>query len=265
MARRFNGTSDLITATDWGGFGTFVKQNPYSVSVWIRTNSLGSRRVAVGDWNSSGNLESFVIEQGSSVAPTNNTITVHTTSGTGTSTAIVMGSSTWYHVAVIWDGARAKIYVNSVKTNDDARASIPAGVTAVIGRAGAFNGLFWSGDIAHLAIWSLPLADGDVDALYRYVVPTLVRPERLLRYIPLRGVNREVTYGYSRAEVLTITGTTPVADPLGDLIVPSGKRPLLVPPTSPIKSVATVLWPSSVKKVESVAQASVKKLAGITA
>ena len=129
-------------------------------------------------------------------------------------------SQAWHHIGVTYNrGATTNdpvIYIDGTSVAFT-EITAPSGTANTgqnnlrlgedIGGADDFDGT-----IAHVAIWNVILAAGEMQALSRGVSPFRIRPGNLVHYLPLYGRSAEqdlraagVTY--------TVTGTTIVAGP----------------------------------------------------
>lgn len=54
---------------------------------------------------------------------------------------------------------------------------------------------FFDGDIADVAVWSVVLTQDEIDAYNKGVSPTLIRPDKLVSYLPLWGTTQEPDLG----------------------------------------------------------------------
>lgn len=227
MARTFNGSSEYLTLTDRGrfgdvtGFGSWVKQAPFAVSVWFYpTKSVTTRQVIVADWDGSGSTRSFAIQLGTYTGA-DGKIRVGLNSTPIDDSGVTAVVNTWHHVFFYWDKSNAHTCVNGVLKLSTAEASMDAGTTTAIGRAGAYPDLYFGGRIADFAVWTGGgFGPGHALALSQGVQPTRIRPERLMAYLPLQGFDREPAYGaYGNRVPLFLNypagGTTGSAHPVG--------------------------------------------------
>lgn len=141
----FNGTNAY---TDIGNRANLFTSGGFTIEAWVKASAINRTQHIFSDYTSGGVTSSFVLGMNTSnnftffwenPSTTFPTVTSATTGTTGT----------WYHVVGVWDGTTRTIYINgsSDGTNNTAQSRSDAGQNAAIGRAGSFNGLYFSGVI----------------------------------------------------------------------------------------------------------------------
>lgn len=133
--------------------------------------------------------------------------------------------SIWQHACAVFTSASdRKVYVNGggmvQKTTD---IGLPAGMDLF--RVGEFASGFFDGDIAEVAMWSAALDADEVAALAAGVSPLLVRPDALVDYWVLDGVNSPEP-GYCGLSDLTLVNAPTAA-----------RHPLVIRPFVPVNTI----------------------------
>lgn len=203
-ALTFDGSTSFVSFPRISSFRTMVGGGPFTASVWFMTSVLGSRRFVCADYNSGGTTQSYGISIGRVSAGTNNHIAVlDDQAGTDYDTGIVMTALNWYHVVTTWDRVRWKISVNGVVTNDVSKTSWTNGTTFTVGRPGAFNGLYWQGQIGPQMVYSRVLSPDEVKWLYAEPFSMLLpsRPMRFSEFTKIKTID-----GLAKGAVKTVDG-----------------------------------------------------------
>lgn len=163
-----------------GGFEGGVSTTEYTLMIFCRINSLGTRRFVCADYNASGNQESIVVEQ--TVANTWRIYHVNTvpqTSGDFTGIAVTTG---WHWVEVTFKiGISFNSYIDGALSVSDNASSIlsarRSGQDYRVARPGAYTGLPFDGDIAFHCCWNRLLTDNQ---------RAMVRDNPWQLFVPLR-------------------------------------------------------------------------------
>lgn len=185
---------------------------PWTVCAWFRTNDLGSDRLVfwTGD-NSSGN-DDFELRYDSGEL-----ISWRIDDGSSTSAFTSAGSviiNTWHHSCAteIAVDDRAILIDGGDKGTDSVSISPAAGHQTSIGvEDDGSPTRYWSGDIAHVAVWSVTLSDAEIVTLSNGFSPMRVHRDELIAYWPLNGQSTEPDV-IGTLE-MTVTGTTVVEEP----------------------------------------------------
>lgn len=117
-----------------------------------------------------------------------------------------ISTNTWYHGAGVWNGVSSRsVFLDNVKVTNSNTVTALAGVDNVsVGKFQTTSSVnYFDGSIEELGIWDVALTDSEINSLYRRVSPLLVRPSRLIWYIPFLGNANERI----RNESWTVTGT----------------------------------------------------------
>lgn len=209
MARRFNGSSDLIDCGTPPQPSTAI-----TLSAWFYATALpasyafilgrsGTSGLYVIFLKSSGNLAYYILPSGGNVDPGTATIT----------------TNVWYHVAATYDSvndATVRGWLNGAADGTTAwSGSIPsaAGHDFQFGQDPQVGDRFFNGVIADGAMWNVRLSNAEILALSRGARPSQIRPLSLLGWWPLTGLQSPEPDLSGNAHNGTLTGTTPAFGP----------------------------------------------------
>lgn len=131
---------------------------------------------------------------------------------TGTSSSTTFTANTWNHAAGVFASTTSRIaYLNGIAgTADTTNKSIAALASARIG-ASPGGPLPINGSMAEVAIWNIALTATDVRLLASGVSPLIVRPDSLLAYWPMTGLNYASEPDILGGHPLTMTGVMGVS------------------------------------------------------
>jgi hypothetical protein len=140
----------------------------------------------------------------------------NSSSATATATG-TFSDNTWHHVVGIEYNTSDRVAMldgNNASTHNTT-SKVPTGIdeTNLGTRGGTNDDWFLNGYLAELGMWNIALSDGDVTQLALGVSPMMVRPDALVFYLPLVGLDY-----YDRVGGLTMTANgTPdkIAHPTG--------------------------------------------------
>jgi hypothetical protein len=117
----------------------------------------------------------------------------------------------WHHycAAINWASGQYTLALDGIVTTGTFTPSTPqtsSSYVTYVGRQGnsGSGAEFMNGDIAELAIWDKKILDSEITSLGKGYDPSLVRPQNLVRYWPLRRDLNEIRAGTT----LTNNGTT---------------------------------------------------------
>lgn len=192
MSRDFDGTNDKLEGT---ANATLRPALPVTVAAWIYADTIAAKGIFTnnkastqhkGIWfgiaDVSGHLES---------AFGDNTGTASTDRRSKNSTSTV-SSGSWHHVACRIRGATdMDILINAVDAGGSYSGTGGALAYATtqgpqIGTLGGTN--FFDGRIAEVGFWTVSLSDAEITALAKGVSPRMIRPDKLIWYVPTWGV-----------------------------------------------------------------------------
>ncbi len=229
MARNFNGSSDRIV----------VDAAATAVSWWNDTMGrayCGWIKAAAGQSNvgiySEGSLASNTPFWFLSLSQTNADKLRWNGLGTPTvNTTATVADSTWHHIALViqpipTSGNRYNIYVDGVLDQTGTMASTVSGASTSAAAIGALRrtttGNFFSGKIAHWAIWNRTLSGDEVRMLARGHLPSQFDPQH---YWPLTRPQGGVARDIGRSPVHgTLVGTTVSGDEPPVILKPARHR-----------------------------------------
>ena len=168
----FDGTNDYI---DMGDVAAFDGLATFSLSVWFKSSSSGADQ---GIWgkgdphNDSDGIDIFYDSEEIYVD-------IETGNGTfrGNTTGNTFGAgSTWYHLAVVYNGSTIVIYKDAsvVKTQASVTGTtVGTSKELWIGRRHYGSDVkYFTGNMDDMAFWDVALSSADVTAIYNSGVPT---------------------------------------------------------------------------------------------
>lgn len=151
--------------------GSSATLNPTDITVlvWIKPSGTTGQQVITGMCNATADMYNIVDLNGTNLR-------MIWQAGVGNSrywkATAVMSASIWQHVCVTRIGAETpKIYVNGIAktvTTDGSSgySTLPTNQATSIGRAGAYNGAYFGGDIADLRLYKRALSAAEINAMY---------------------------------------------------------------------------------------------------
>ena len=189
MAIKLNGTSQYLERTT-----TVGASFPLTISAWFKTNSTTTAQVIWSESSTTGqSRHSLYIDTDSKLKVV--TVDVNNLNGNFVPYAAVSTNSVttgWHHgVAYFPDNNSRTVYLdgNGV-TNTTAVTNVAGRNRTNIGcRYGATTtpAVYFNGNIAEFAIWTVLLTQGEITALANGANPLAIRPANLLTYYPLGG------------------------------------------------------------------------------
>lgn len=204
MARSFNGTSDKVAFTS-GSPPTAA-----TFSAWIRS-TLVSTYGPVVDLFTTNDTKYYVKSNGTSA---------FYVGGSGTydgSGAATFSANVWYNIVFTWGNLSAaapfNTYVNSVLDfNGTANLASTTGTTALYGNDAA-GAHFFGGSLADPTFWNVVLSTAEILALSKGVRPSKIRPNNLVFWHPLDGLQSPEPDFSGNAHNGTLTGTALASGP----------------------------------------------------
>jgi hypothetical protein len=186
----FDGVNDYVDIG--GGWGTLVGRVAITATAWLKAVAVNKRQAVLGDWNSSGGNESFVVElnnfqrAGGSVR---NPLLMRYSAGT-------ILAATWTHLAWVASAAGTRFYTNGVLTDTTATAiDLGGGTHAAIARAGAFDGIYFDGRLDDIRIFDQALDDTDIADLHAAGRGGITNPPATHYFTGIRSYNRRRKVG----------------------------------------------------------------------
>lgn len=157
----FNGANSYVNFS--GGIGQRTGSRSCSVSLWVNTTTVTVRQIILGDWNASGFGESFGPQIGWGSGQTG--FAVRSPSVASTTTG-AMSANVWTHLCFMSGILGSYVYVNGVLTwVNGTPVTLDSGSTFTIGRTGAFNGGYFSGEIADIRLYRRYLLPVEINVL----------------------------------------------------------------------------------------------------
>ncbi len=180
QALGLDGVNDFVDTAD---INTLDNASAFTVSAWVKENSLLTDKGIVAKWDFStqGNF-AFQTGQGIAGGLTLFLATTLSDSGTGSrtdTTNAVLTAGKWQHVAVVFDGSltgntnRVKMYVDGANVPlTQGAGAVPSSTTAdgtatvKIGKFGGSLDRYFNGSIDDTRIYSRALAPSEIKLLY---------------------------------------------------------------------------------------------------
>lgn len=206
MAYSFSASTDKITFA-----APTFSTSDMSIALWFRTSSSVQYAQLIGNEVATGGgtgANGFTLLVNHNTA-TDGLLYFYVSSGAG-ATAVFSTSGTdwsdgaWHAVAVTRSGNSYTLWVDGTSraTGTDAQ-DLDGAADIVIGRNDAFTPRNLAGDVAEIGIWTgAALNAAEVNALYRGFSCDQVRPQNLVRYLPLVRATNEL----ARGTTVNVTG-----------------------------------------------------------
>lgn len=191
-----DGANEYINATDNAllSFGNGVTDRPFSLSVWVKPDSISRFRIFDKASTTVAQDREYVFSTGSAGRPAfilydiPNTITISRTGNAGTD--LVVGE--WTHLVATYNGnglnTGMKIYRNGVLAPSTAGATgtyVAMHDTAFALNLGRFSGNYANGKQADYVVWDKELSASEVTAIYNNGEPRNEATQSLLENIVL--------------------------------------------------------------------------------
>jgi len=230
MAYSFNGSNQYLRRGDTCG----VTAAPCSMAIWFRaTGTISSYATPIGF---GGNASAEILNV--SAHHTDLKLRWYSTSGAYAQTSAGFSMNVWNHVLGVEaaNDSRA-IYLNGANkgTNSTNMNPWPELEATALGR-GEPGQNYWPGELAWGAIWNAALTDADAAALAKGWHPTLIKPQNLVAFWPLGGLDpQDPKDGWGGYDLTAYNSPGEVDHPAG-LLYPQGPR-IVAPGTAPAASV----------------------------
>jgi hypothetical protein len=214
MARWGNGSTEglLIEAAP-------APSPSFSMGCWFlpeQENAIGTLMAVCRSDSASGFFGLRV--RGSSAGDPLEAIQVPNTGGGGASaTAGPVQFGRWqYGLGVFNANNHRAVYLDSTAGTNSTNlgATTPDRLSLLYSARGARPQHYLPGAIAHAAVWSAALTAREAAALASGASPLSIRPEHLVAYWPLEGLNRREEIGVVAARALVASGTSWAPGPL---------------------------------------------------
>ena len=170
----FNGSSDYI---DCGEISELVSTTNFSVSGWFYFNSTATNKAIFSYGGATNTQYSFALQTQLNKLRFYFAYFLNDGGNRFVDSSIALSTSTWYHIAVTYDGNetgntnRAKIYVDGVNVTTTGGGTINSTTTAStgsfnIGRWDISTGRFLDGKADEVSIWNTTLSSDAVTEIY---------------------------------------------------------------------------------------------------
>lgn len=207
MSREFNGTDALLSRSN-GVTAAF----PFSIAIWYRPTTLsGSDKdlFSTDDGPSTPIAVRLSLRSASSWKPTlymyDGSYKEVNAGGAGSTT------NAWQHAAAVVTSASSySVFYNGANkaTGTTAVTMTPANLDRIaLGRTSFAASDYFTGQLAHCAVWAAALTDAEVEVLAAGLLPTKVRSASLTAYWSLSGKDSPEIDIVGRND-LTVTNAT---------------------------------------------------------
>jgi hypothetical protein len=175
-AVEFDGTDDYMSVPDSNdlSFGDSTTDSPFSISAWIKNDSIGATQRIVAKASSTSSIEYLFTINGS------NQLGLYLYDGSSSiridaTTDVALLSGVWYHVVATYDGSGANTGINLyVDTNTGTRSLNSAGSyvamhnTSAPVRVGSLSyaSQYFDGKIDGVAIFDYELSAANISTIY---------------------------------------------------------------------------------------------------
>jgi len=191
MARNFNGTTQrLVNVT-----GVPVSVAPLTVSAWVNPSTAAPLDdmviISLCRTDSAQHWFRLLIE-GNTIADRGYprwAVTAGGVAGKAQATSLIL-ANTWQHLCgVEYSSSNRSVFLNAGSQGSNFDLRVPAGVNRIdIAHCNWIGNPDWfSGSIAHVAIWNVALLTNEIKALSSGLSPLQIRPDKLVAYYPLNG------------------------------------------------------------------------------
>jgi hypothetical protein len=194
----YDGVDDfLFAASTWDALdGNLITNGGFTISLWVKLDSLSSTQVLWRSWGSTGNVQTTI------AVYTSGMVEVFT-GGSGSNwsrstTNLVTGQ--WYHIVFRLDPSissrylKQQIWINGVQgfTSNFFGGTMPNGLGASIGING-YNATFDThGNINEVAVWSqYVLTDAEISNIYNNGAPNDLADSNIVSRAPNNWVRSE--------------------------------------------------------------------------
>lgn len=197
MAWDFDGTDDVIEAALGANYDV-----PITLACWFNSDTTNSARclMSLASGSTAENTSPALSLRLSGA----NQVLATTSSGGGSNSSNTAGTislTTWHHGAARFASTASRIaYLDGVAgATDTVTRAVGANLDNLLlgqGSGGTYNAATpFNGRIAEAAVWSAALDAAEIEALARGYRPSLIRPDKLLFYLPLVREVQELHFG----------------------------------------------------------------------
>ena len=199
----------------------FAPSPPFTLSAWVNLSDNGAVQHILGFSRTTSDLPFYALRVRFDL-PAKNYEVAHRSN---TSTQGVASASTsfptgqWVHVAGVFDGAASRTaYVNGANVAADSTSIGATSIdqtTAMYSNRNSAPSQYAQGAMAHAAVWSAALTDNEISSLADGCPPSMIRPDNLVRYWPLYGLEATASRETDlvRRDSLVVAGTSWYPDP----------------------------------------------------
>jgi hypothetical protein len=189
MSVEFNdGNSEYLSYAD-----AIVPAVPLTIACWFRTDDATVNQALASIAYGSSNTNYFLLWAIRSGAGSHPSEIWATTYGQGVSGTAYSGNTfsanMWHHAAAVFGGSSSRVaYLDASAGSEDTTPVTPVSLnrTAIGCLYRSSIGSYMSGRIGEVGIWSAELTADELASLAAGYAPSLVRPDQLYAYIPLR-------------------------------------------------------------------------------
>jgi hypothetical protein len=190
MARSFDGSNDAMHFPVPGGAAT-----AYSQHLWVQIASNPGSNKSITTWAEDYNSATHEKYLDMNTSGVTNWTSFDGASKTTSPSAPAMTANVWAAQGMTQSTTTLLHYFNGTQVGTVAASGIYNGYVSPVCELGhSSHGGFWAGQIAEYAIWTEVLTADEMAALAKGISPLLVRPQALLRYLPLlqKGTETEL-------------------------------------------------------------------------
>jgi hypothetical protein len=157
----FGGSANIQGSTSGFNFGA----NPFSISLWIKTNSASGGGILTTHDVASSKYSNI----GVYIAGTNNGFAdIDINNGAGSTTNFngrKLTDNQWHHILVVRQGATANLYVDGVLDFTDNLSQNPNNSTSFI-IGSSYDAAYFTGTIDDIRVYDRALTDAEIGLLY---------------------------------------------------------------------------------------------------
>lgn len=210
MAYDFDGTDDYMESALGANYDV-----PKTIACWFNSNNstVAYTLVSLSGGSTSENLSPALALRLSTTA----TVLATTAASGGLSNANTTATYTqgnWHHAAAVWPSAASRTaYLDGADTTQSASRSTGGALDNLIlgqGSGGTYNpSQPFNGKLAEVAVWDVALTAAEIQSLVDGFRPSLIRPDKLLWYIPLVRQVQDLRSGLTITNSATAVATHP--------------------------------------------------------
>ena len=211
MSVSLNGTTQTESKAS-----AIVSALPMTFACWGNSTSATTNQVLVAQYNSGS---TGVIMDLS----TTGTVRAFVNSGTVAATTTSITVNTWFHACATYASGGSAVYLNGGSKGTATITSIGTPTATYIGSKTATS-LFFSGQMAFVAIWNAQLIDAEVSALAGGADPRRVHPQSLVEYVPM-VFSGALGFSYTNSTAWTLAGAPGLGATNPSMYMARGRSP----------------------------------------